>query len=184
MAIFRQTAVASGVTQNVTPCILIDNHFLVLQSSRRGRESWLLYLNCVHVSLPLGAEGRSAVCDCGTVKHVLSSHSKKDKTMVLKTNFCALRAFCTTLTCIKRKLVFKNNFCLLFEWPLNTAFTVLPDHIHLFKAALVRIKSREVALCNVHSLSCWSQTCRFCHVRLPVPNCIAFLLTLTCSIVS
>ena len=47
--------------------------FLVLQSSRWGRESWLLYLNCLlmsfdyksFVSLPRGTVGWSAVCDCG-----------------------------------------------------------------------------------------------------------------------
>ena len=44
--------------------------FLVLQSSRWGRESWLLYFNCISmscdccsVSLPRGAVGWSVVCD-------------------------------------------------------------------------------------------------------------------------
>ena len=42
--------------------------FLVLQTSRRGRESWLL-CNYVYVavnvlSLPRGAVGWSAVCNC------------------------------------------------------------------------------------------------------------------------
>ena len=51
------------------------------------------------------------VCTC-TVKPVLNSHSKIDKTKVLKTNGslkkvesiaeCSLGAFCNTLTCIKR----------------------------------------------------------------------------------
>ena len=47
--------------------------FLVLQSSHWGRESWLLYFNCllavtcqlVSLSLPRGAMGWSAVCVCG-----------------------------------------------------------------------------------------------------------------------
>ena len=46
---------------------------LVLQSSRCGRESWLLYFNCLpvvwrlvcSVALPRGAMGRSAVCGRG-----------------------------------------------------------------------------------------------------------------------
>ena len=43
--------------------------FLVLQSSRLGREGWLLYfvflVSCdCYVALPCGAVGWSAVCDC------------------------------------------------------------------------------------------------------------------------
>ena len=47
--------------------------FLLLQSSPWGRETWLLYFNCLlmafdcwrSLSLPHSAFGWSAVCDCG-----------------------------------------------------------------------------------------------------------------------
>ena len=70
----------------------------------------------------------------GTVKPVLSRHSKIDKTKVLKTNGslmkvesvaeCSLRAFCNTFDL---HLISDNrsetNFWYSFEWPLKMGFT-------------------------------------------------------------
>ena len=65
-----------------------------------------------------------------TVKPVLSGHSKIDKTKVLMENgslmkFESITECSILLTCIKRYSVLKTNFCVLFEWPLKTGFTVL-----------------------------------------------------------
>ena len=58
------------------PCLVMQSFvsFRVLQSSRWGSESWLLYFffflilcSCnVFLPLPPGALGWSAVCDCGS----------------------------------------------------------------------------------------------------------------------
>ena len=53
------------------------------------------------------------------IKPVLSSHSKIDKTKVLKTD---LQYFSPTLS---DNWSLKQIFSLLFEWPLQTGFTVL-----------------------------------------------------------
>ena len=60
-----------------------------------------------------------------TVKPVLRGHSKIDKTKVLKTGGslvqvesiaeCSIRAFCNTLTCIKRISVLKTYFWVFFR---------------------------------------------------------------------
>ena len=69
-----------------------------------------------------------------TIKPVLSSHSKIDKTKVLKTNgslmgrkYCRMLPFehsAILLTCIKQYSVLKTHFGLLFERPLKTGFTI------------------------------------------------------------
>ena len=69
-----------------------------------------------------------------TVRPVLSGHSNKGKTMVLKTNGglmkvesiaeCSKRAFCNTFNLHLVIIGLENQFCLLFEWPLKTGFTV------------------------------------------------------------
>ena len=66
------------------------------------------------------------------VKHVLSGHSKIDKTKILMTSGCLFKvkrsAECShsaiLLTCIKRLSVLIANFGLLFEWLLHKGFTV------------------------------------------------------------
>ena len=70
-----------------------------------------------------------------TVKPVLSGHLKIDKTPVLMENGSLMKvksiAECSPLehsaillTCIKRQSVLETYFCVLFEWPLKTGFTV------------------------------------------------------------
>ena len=59
--------------QGPFPKIARKSPVLVLQSSGRGRESWLIYFNClpdalcmlVFVAFPHGTVSWSAVCDCG-----------------------------------------------------------------------------------------------------------------------
>ena len=69
-----------------------------------------------------------------TVKPVLSSHSKIDKTKVLKTDGsltqvksiaeCSLGAFCNTFDLYYAICHLKNIFWSSFEWPLKKGFTV------------------------------------------------------------
>ena len=64
----------------------------------------------------------------------LSGHSKIDKTKILKKNCslmkvesiaeCSIEAFCNTFDLHLAIIGLKTNFCLLFEWPLKTGFTV------------------------------------------------------------
>ena len=75
-----------------------------------------------------------------TVKHVLSGHSKKKKTKVLKIDVSLMQvesiAECShlehsaiLLTCSKYYSVLKNNFWSSFEWPLKTGFTVYTPNV-------------------------------------------------------
>ena len=69
-----------------------------------------------------------------TVKPVLSGHSKKDKTKVLKTDGrsmqveslaeCSREHSARLFTCIKPYLVLKTILGLFFEWLLKTGITV------------------------------------------------------------
>ena len=79
------------------------------------------------------AEKETAGC---FILQVLSGHSKIDKIKILMTNSSLKKvesiAECSPLehsaillTCIKRYSVLKINFGLLFEWPLQTGFTVV-----------------------------------------------------------
>ena len=72
----------------------------------------------------------------GIVKPVLSSHSKKDKTKVLKADCslvqvksiakCSLGVFCNTFDLHKVIIGLENQFLVFFfEWPLKTRFTIL-----------------------------------------------------------
>ena len=45
------------------------------------------------------------------------------------------------LTCIKRQSVLKTYFCVLFEWPLKTGFTVL--YCRLDKNLLTNLEKNE-----------------------------------------
>ena len=68
----------------------------------------------------------------GTVKPVLSGHSKIDKTKILLTKSSLMKvesiAECShsaiVLTCIKQQFDLKTIFGLPFEWQLKTGFTV------------------------------------------------------------
>ena len=69
-----------------------------------------------------------------TVKPILSSHSKIDKTKVIKTDGslmevesiaeCSLGAFCITFDLHLAIIGLENQYLVLFEWPLKTGFTV------------------------------------------------------------
>ena len=69
-----------------------------------------------------------------SVKPVLSHHSKRRPTLVLKTDYrlmqvksiaeCSHGAFCNTSTFIKLPFVIKTFVLSIFEWPLKTGFTV------------------------------------------------------------
>ena len=74
---------------------------------------------------------RTQTIKFGTVKPVLSGHSKIDKTKILLTNgsLTTVESICRMLqgdhsaillTYIKLNSVLKTNFGLLFEWPLKT----------------------------------------------------------------
>ena len=63
-----------------------------------------------------------------TVKPVLSGHSKIDKSNKLMTNGSLIKPWSIQqyfLPALSDNLSEKNNFGLLFEWPLKTGFTVL-----------------------------------------------------------
>ena len=71
-----------------------------------------------------------------TVKPVLNGHSKIDKTKILMTNGSLMKVesiaeSAIILTCIKRLLVLKTNFCFFWEWLFYTGFTVSTIY-HIF----------------------------------------------------
>ena len=61
-----------------------------------------------------------------TVKPVLSSLSKKDKTLVFKTYYhlMQVKSIAILSTFIKLPFVFKTFTLSIFEWPLKTGFIV------------------------------------------------------------
>ena len=104
--------------------------------------------------------------DCvTTVKPVLSSHSKIDKTKILMTNGswmkvesiaecspCILQYFWPALSHNRSRI---TNFGLLFEWPLKTGFTVYETGRY-YLGALILSTSLTQASSILGSITVWA----------------------------